>query len=253
MKKARDEALVQIANPAQRSTPSFRQQLLRRLSDLKKAFVSVYLDRHAKARLGVNEDKRKTALIRDERLVRLQKLSTIDLMPVQQLTDLQNRLAGLKSCFALTKDELEASPLCPHCQFNPAVEPVAGPAGKVLVQLDEELDGLLTAWTQTLLANLDDPTTSENLSLLLPGRRKQVDSFMQEGGLPDSLEQDFIQALQEVLSGLVKVVVKAEDLRGALLAGGSPASPTEMKKRFERYLDNLTKGKEPTKVRIILE
>ena len=141
MKKARDEALVQIANPAQRSTPSFRQQLLRRLSDLKKAFVSVYLDLHAKARLGVNEDKRKTALMRDERLVRLQKLSTIDLMPVQQLTDLQNRLAGLKSCFALTKEELEASPLCPHCQFRPAVEPAAGPAGKVLLQFDDELDG----------------------------------------------------------------------------------------------------------------
>ena len=113
--------------------------------------------------------------------------------------------------------------------------------------------GLLTAWTQTLLANLDDPTTSENLSLLLPGRRKQVESFMKEGELPDSLEQDFIQALREALSGLVKVAVRTEDLRRALLAGGSPASPAEMTKRFEAYLDDLTKGKEPTKVRVVLE
>jgi hypothetical protein len=253
MRKVREDVLLQVANLAQRSTPSFRQQLLRRLTDLKKGYVNAYSDLHMKARLGVNEDKRKTALMRDERLVRLQKLSTIDLMPVQHLTDFQNRLAGLKSCFALTKEEIEASPVCPHCQFRPAVEPVPGPAGKVLAQLDDELDALLAAWTQTLLANLEDPTTRENLSLLKPEPKKQVDSFMKNGELPDALEQDFIQALQEVLSGLVKVVVKAEDLRAALLAGGSPASPAEMKKRFERYLDDLTKGKEPSKVRVVLE
>ena len=44
-----------------------------------------------------------------------------------------------------------------------------------------------------------------------------------------------------------------EKLRAALLAGGSPATPAEMKKRFEEYLDGLTKGKEPGKVRIVLE
>ena len=38
-----------------------------------------------------------------------------------------------------------------------------------------------------------------------------------------------------------------------LLSGGSPATPAEMKKRFEEYLDELTKGKELGKVRIVLE
>jgi hypothetical protein len=42
-------------------------------------------------------------------------------------------------------------------------------------------------------------------------------------------------------------------LRTALLSGGSPAASAEMKKRFEEYLDELTKGKEPGKVRIVLE
>ncbi len=41
--------------------------------------------------------------------------------------------------------------------------------------------------------------------------------------------------------------------RAALLSGGSPATPAEMKKRFEKYLDELTRGKEPGKVRIVLE
>jgi hypothetical protein len=49
------------------------------------------------------------------------------------------------------------------------------------------------------------------------------------------------------------VTVKTDNLRTALLAGGSPVTPAEMKKRFEGYLDELTKGKEPGKVRIVLE
>jgi len=39
----------------------------------------------------------------------------------------------------------------------------------------------------------------------------------------------------------------------ALLKGGSPATPAEMKKRFEEYLGELIKGHEPGKVRIVLE
>ena len=216
-------------------------------------FVDVYLDLHTRARLGVNDDRRKTALMRDERLARLQVLSAIDLMPVRQMTDLLERLAGLESCFKLTKEEAEASPVCPHCEFRPALEPGATPAGQVLAQLDDDLDRLLGDWTRTLLVNLDDPTTRENLSLLQPDRAERVTAFITEGELPTPLDPEFIGALREVLSGLVKVVVTTGDLKAALLDGGSPASPVEMKTRFEGYLDGLTKGKEPSKVRVVLE
>jgi len=32
-----------------------------------------------------------------------------------------------------------------------------------------------------------------------------------------------------------------------------PATPDELKKRFDEYLVDLTKGKDPSKVRIVLE
>jgi hypothetical protein len=253
MMTARDDVLAQIGDPAKRSAAAFRQQTQRKLGDLKKAYLLAYLAMHAKARLGVNEDKRKAQLMGDERLKDLQKLSTIDLMPRQHLSDFQNWLAGLKSCFALTEQELGASPVCPHCNFKPGAEPPTAPAATMLDALDGELDKLVENWTQTLLANLEDPTTKGNLSLLKPEPRKLVDGFIKKRTLPDDLDQDFIHALQEVLSGLTKVSVKIADLRDALLSGGSPATPAEMRKRFEEYLDHLTKGKEPGKVRIVLE
>jgi hypothetical protein len=253
MKTARNEILAQISDPTKRSEAAFRQQTQRQLGDLKKTYKLTYLSMHSKARLGVNEDKRKAQLIGDERLKDLRNLSTIDLMPRQHLSDFQNRLARLKSCSALTEQELEVSPFCPHCNFKPGTEPTTTPANTILDLLDGELDKLGENWTQTLLANLEDPTTKETLSLLKPESRKLVDDFIKKRTLPDDLNQDFIHAMSEALLGLTKISIKIADLRDALFSGGSPATPVEMLKRFEEYLNELTKGKEPGKIRIVLE
>ncbi|MEI6258470.1 MAG: DUF6079 family protein [Deltaproteobacteria bacterium] len=254
MKTARDKVLTQIGDPAKRSAAAFRQQTQHKLGDLKKAYLLVYIAMHAKARLGVSEDKRKAQLMSDERLKDLQKLSTIDLMPRQQLSDFQNRLAGLKSCFAFTEQELEASPVCPHCNFKPVAEPTGIPAAAILAGLDAELDRLVESWTQTLLTNLEDPTTTDRIKKVLSAQQKKiVQSFLSARSLPAKIDHDFLNAIKEALTDLALVSVKADELRTALLLGGSPATPTEMRKRFELYLDGLTKGKEPGKVRIILE
>ena len=253
IKSARDDVLAGIGDPDKRGTADFRQKMLRRLTELKKAYLRAYLAMHTKARLGVNEDKRKIRLMSDERLKVLQKLSTIDLMPRRHLSNFQNRLAGLKSCFALTEQDIDASPVCPHCSYKPGAEPPAVPSGTMLDSLDSELDKLVENWTQTLLTNLEDPTTKGNLNLLKPEPKKLVNGFIKKRVLPEEINQDFIHALEEVFSGLEKVSVKTADMRAALLAGGSPATPAEMKKRFEEYLDELTKGNEPGKVRIVLE
>jgi hypothetical protein len=255
VRSAKCEILDEIVESNRTTHHALRTKILRRLADLKKAYVQTYLGLHTKARLGVNEDKRKAKMATDERLGILKKLATIELMPRQQLTDFQNRLGELKSCFALTEKDLEASPICPHCNFKPEAESRQSKtlAGTILDGLDDDLDKLVSNWTQTLLANLDDPTTKSNLDLLKTESKKLVNGFIKKKALPDDLDQNFIHALGEVLSGLQKVPVSISDLRTALLSGGSPVTPAEMKKRFEGYLDELTKGKEQGKVRIVLE
>jgi hypothetical protein len=54
------------------------------------------------------------------------------------------------------------------------------------------------------------------------------------------------------LAHLVDQLVTGSIL-AALASGGSPATLPELKKRFEAFLDAVTRGKEPDKVRIVLE
>lgn len=224
------------------------------LGKLKKDYVTAYVSLHSKARLGVSEDKTKTSLRKDSRLVAMRALANISLMPTSQLTMFEEKLDKLKSCASLIDSELAASPVCPHCNFRPANEQGDMlPAANVLKQLDDELDQLLDGWVQTLLDNLEDPIIQSNFELLKEGSRKIVTGFVDTKSLPDPVTPEFINAVQEALSGLDKVVVSGGDIRQALLQGGSPATPEDLRKRFEAFLTDRCKGKDTTKLRFVVE
>ena len=224
------------------------------LNKLKKDYLTAYVGLHSKARLGVSEDKTKTALRRDSRLVAMRALANISLMPTSQLTTFEEKLNKLKSCASLIDSELSTSPVCPHCNYQPAHEQGDMlPAANVLKQLDDELDQLLDGWVQTLLDNLEDPIIQSNFELLKEGSRKIVTGFVDTKSMPEPVTPEFIGAVQEALSGLDKVVVSGDDIRQALLQGGSPATPEDLRKRFEAFLTNRCKGKDTTKLRFVVE
>jgi hypothetical protein len=249
----RKEIMGQVTDLKASTVPDFKRQINQKFNKLKKEYIKVYLDLHSKARLGANEDKRKAALIRDERLEILKKLATIELMPASQLTDFQNHLAALVPCYQLTEKDIESNPICPHCSFRPATEQVGVSAAIQLSGFEDKLDELIKNWTDTLISNLKDPTTEQNLSLLKASAKKKVENFIEKGELPEKLDNDFLDALREVLSGLVKLEISLQDLRDALLAGGSPATVEEIKDRLDSLMTKLTKGKEADKVRIVLK
>ncbi|OQB94579.1 MAG: hypothetical protein BWX81_02438 [Spirochaetes bacterium ADurb.Bin110] len=253
-KTMQTEILAQILDPSQRSQVESIQHTQRKLLELKKEYVREYLSLHARARLGVNEDKLKAKLMNDERVKILQALSTIELLPRQQLVDFQSRLASLKSCFALTEQDMEASAMCPYCKFSPREESPGAPAANLLDNFDDELDNLIESWTQTLITNLKDPTTRERIQKVLSvEERTIVEQFLHEPKLPDDIDQAFLNAIKEALTDLALISVKTEDLRKALLSGGSPITPVELRQRLEEYLEELIKGKDPGNVRIVLE
>jgi hypothetical protein len=253
MKTIRHDVLetVRQTDPAELANRSL--SVGAKLRQLKKDYISYYISLHTKARLGINDDKRKAALMNDHRLQTLLKLAGIDLMPRQQLTDYQNRLAELKSCFALTDQDLNAAPVCPHCGFHPSAEKSTAPAAQIISQLDDELDKLMEQWTNTLLNNLEDPIMQANINELLQNEEKElVLRFIKTKELPDDLDSVFIRILKTILAGLQKVAVKKSGLLEKISSLG-PATPDELKRALDNYIDELTRGKDPQKVRIVLE
>lgn len=226
----------------------------KQLATLKKDYITAYVAQHSKARLGVSEEKTKTSLRKDPRLVTMRALAGISLMPTGQLTAFDDKLDKLKSCASLVESELASSPVCPHCGFRPANE--QGdllPAANVLKALDDELDRLLEGWRQTLIDNLEDPIIQANFELLKAMQRDLINGFLTSKTLPDPVTPEFVAAVQEALSGLEKIVVTGDDIKKALLTGGSPATPDDLRKRFESLLNERCKGKSASRLRFVVE
>ncbi|MBL8299346.1 MAG: hypothetical protein JNN30_13490 [Rhodanobacteraceae bacterium] len=224
------------------------------LNQLKKDYITAYIASHSKARLGVAEDKTRNALRKDDRLQALRVLAGVSLMPTSQLTTFEESLNGLKSCSSLDEPTLVTTAVCPHCQFRPSAEQLELiPAANRLHKLDDDLDQLMANWQQTLLENLEDPFTQESLGLLPPASKKLIDAFLASRKLPDRMTTEFANAVQEALSGLEKIAVKGDEIKQALLQGGSPATPDDLRKRFDTFMNERCKGKDSTKLRFIIE
>jgi hypothetical protein len=255
VRTSRTALLTKIGSPKHRADASFQRLLGQTLAELKSKYQDAYLAAHQRARLGANDDKKKAALTKDPRLAQLQKLAGVEMMPTQQLREFENRLFALKTCFQLGKPELDADPMCPHCSFRPAEELGARQSsGKVLRDLDEVLDGLVHAWTQTLVTNLDDPTVAGNVDLVTDAKgKRELQEFVKVKSLPEPVSPAFVKALQDVLSGLEKIVVTSPELRQALADGGLPCTLPELTDRFGKYCSSLSKGKDASKLRVVLE
>jgi hypothetical protein len=253
METMRSEWRAKLMDPTVRSAADFRQKIHSALHKVKNDYCTAYFNLHRKARLGANEDGKKKELLKDARLESLKKLAGVSLLSHSSLSELQSRLAKVQTCFTLVKDDLDSSPICPHCNFRPQEENLGASGVVVLDQIDHQLDGLLENWTKTLLDNLDDPTARKSIKLLSEAQKQAVDAFFVAKKLPEKISNDFVQGMQQALSGLIAIPVKLADLLDALSNGGAPCTIEQIRTRFEEFVEKITRGKEPAKVRVVID
>ncbi len=249
----REQLLNDIRQPEKRTSAKFKAAVSENLKSLKADYIKEYFALHKKARLTLNQDKTRADLTRDYRLAQLQKLTAIDLLNRQQLVDFQERLGKLRTCFSLTEKELENDPKCSYCGFWPGTEEAKISADATLETLKTDLGKIHKSWTQALLNDLDDPVVQSNFSLLKASQQKQLNEFTKARELPDEIDGDFVQAVKEALMGLSKVPVPSQALKKALIPDGSPATPAEFRERFDRFMDDILKGKDAAKIRLVLD
>jgi len=232
------------------------REILVTAKQLKDEYIKQYSELHAKARLGNTDDKRKASLLRDSRMKILEELSVIEILNKQELINLKEKLGTkIKSCFNLLEKDLEGSVLCPHCQYNPVLEPVSQTAAMMLTGIDAEMDKILEKWNNSLLDNLSDPSTKKILEtgVIKTEYKKIITKYLKDRALPEKIEQEFLDAIKESLAGLVKVSISTDEIKTALSASGAPATPDEIKNKFSEFIDERLKGKDHGKIRIIVE
>lgn len=255
VRDAKAEVLKKVTSAKHRADASFQRELGQTLTSLKAEYKREYIKLFQRCRLAQAGDKRKGKLTKDSRIAQLRKLAHVEMMPSQEFHDFENRLLGLKSDWSITESSLDGSPV--YADFRPVDEVERfrkQSADDQLTAMEDQLDQLVANWSKVLQENLSDPTVKDKLGLITnKAGREAVQAFIKLGTLPEEIDNTFIKALQEVLSGLEKVGISARDVTAALTKGGMPCTPEQLQDRFESYVKALTKGKDAAKLRIVIE
>jgi hypothetical protein len=247
------ESLLAISPITNEAIKTFTADTIQKINELKKEYIKEYTALHSAVRLNSNDDKKKIKLQRDVRFISLDYLTQINILPVRQVQEFKKTLNDLISCTNLTIDELQNTPVCPHCHYMPQRDGTSGGVSAKIDEAEDVLEKMATDWTTALLANLNDPWVKKSRELLKDSDKVLLDTFIKSGKLPSPINDNFIIALKEAFSKLDKVTITVEDIKKVLQRSGGPVSPGELKDCFNNYIDTLIKGKDATKVRIVVE
>lgn len=222
------------------------------LGELKKKYIAWYMAEHKAYRLDHAGSQKKGTIqqsITWKSLIALKGIHGI--LPTSQLMDLTSQLVALKTCYELTEPEMQKQADCPHCHFNPAdndSKPVHGRLG----QIEDKADEVLNGWTNTLKSALEDPMLESQKALLGKNARAAIDKFLNSGLLPIPVDQQFIDSVNSMLSGLESLEVHMDKLQAVMTSWG-PCTPDDFKQKLTQWVDSQTSGKDKSKVRIVIK
>ena len=151
-----------------------------------------------------------------------------------KLTDIEQDLAALKTCYELTDTELKHSPVCPHCQFalNENSKNVHGQ----LDNLENRIDLLVDEWKQKLLETIADPLVQVAKKYLSEKQVKVIDDFVSAAALPSKVDDNFINSSSEIRKQYRAYVKEQKE-----------------KIRLNEIISEYTQGKDPNTLRIIVK
>ena len=251
--RLRDEHLHWLRDPQQRNDPSLYARLNGSLSNLRAAYARAYMELHTQARLDRAADERKRALTRDPRWRQLLSLQAVSILPDSEFQRLQKTFNALHSCPALTPADLQNHSACPHCGFDPRLEAGQAPALKRLENVERDLEHLHTTWLARLREELQKPEPAQTITLLKAPYRGQIETFLKDGTLPASLSRGFVEAVNDALQGLEKVVIEGTEFLMALTREGMPCTVDELYQRLGALFEQRLGDKNRNKVRIEID
>lgn len=244
-RKLRDE----IKNTS--DSESATREISIELGRLKENYIEYYFNIHQKARLGINEGNKKGNLINSKSLSNLKRLSGIEsIFQVNKLREIEKQLSELKICYALTTKEMQQTHICQHCKLN--ITASNENASSNLKALEGKLEGLYEEWTNILLKALEDPLILANKELLAKEQQNLVEKFIREKALPETVDNYFISTFNTLFSELDKIALNVEDILNQILTLG-PCTVEDLKNKINFFIENMVRGKDKAKLRIIVQ
>ena len=217
------------------------------LKQYREQYANWYLSLYLKHRISDADHTQKQALLDSEDNAICEVLKEADLLSTGQYIKWLDKINMLQSADHKVNKELIL--IAPFQDFNPI--DFEGTVVLSIKQLKSELSNLRDQWTDTLINTLDDPMVLKKMNLLDQDIQFLLGDF-KSGKI--ALARDNVLLIRNAIMDLHKGLEKVElSLEGMKSTFNKPLTPDEAIDAFRAYIDQVSKGKERDKIRIILK
>ncbi len=241
------EAINQLAQVLGKDDEAELEKYKKQLQKLKDRYADWYLNLYLKHRVSEKDHTQKIALLDSDDKAICDILKDADFLSSGQFMQWLNKINKLQPADSKVNKHLILT--APYQDFNPADFEDAEVLS--VKQLKNDLEDLLIQWTDTLKDTLDDPMVKKKMNLLDDSTQKLLSDF-KSGAV--SLTKDnalrIRNAIMDLHKGLEKVELSIENMKTTF---NKPLTPDEAIEAFKTYIDQIAKGKERDKIRIILK
>ncbi len=240
-------AINQLASVLTTSDAAKTEAYKKSLSEFKDRYATWYLALYLKHRISDADHTQKQALLDSDNKIICDILKEADFLSTGQYAQWLNKINKLQAADNKVNKALILT--APYQDFNPL--DFEGAEVITLKQLKTDLTDLLNQWIDTLKETLDDPMVVKKMNLLDKSLQTLLADFKVD---KVSLAKDnallIRNAIMDLHKGLEKVEVSIEGMKTTF---NKPLTPDEAIEAFRAYIDQVAKGKERDKIRIILK
>lgn len=217
------------------------------LTKLKEQYADWYLELYLKHRISDAENTQKHALLDSEQKSVCDILKEADFLSTGQYSQWLTKINKLQLADSKVNKNLILT--APYQDFNPI--DFEGTEAITIDQLKIDLNELLNQWIETLKDILDDPIAIKNLALLDASESKLLSDFKTD---KIKIAKDNALRIRKAIMNLHEGLEKVElSLDGMKAKFNKPLTPDDAIDAFRSYIDQVSKGKERDKIRIILK
>lgn len=226
-------------------------QQMEDLKAIKLNYIDEYYELHQKSRLTSKEEIQRDALLNSVEVQNLRVLNNqVEILPGQQLDEWVNEMRLSRTCFTLTKGELQQVPTCKHCNFE--IGKSDRRSKEIILNSNDNLTTIYDNWMQILINGLEQSNIILNRELLNSDEKKEIEEFINTKELVFPVSSQFLKIVNNLFKGFEKVEITETQLI-QVMGDGSPMSINELEVRIRQLISDLTEGKEKEKIRIMLK
>lgn len=161
---------------------------------------------------------------------------------------IENEISSLRNlhCSEFRVELLDKNVTCPKCFFPSGIKEMN--VDSMIGAMEADIKNIYDDWEATILSELEN--YRDNIQYLTPDEKQLIEPLIRESGLPSSISEKLVMALNNLFKELESIELDPEEFIREIFSESGVMDYATFSGKLDEFKQKLVAGKDLDKVRI---